>query len=37
MDLVSAIVISYTSTFGVFIAVSAYVKIKKYIIEKYYD
>ena len=37
MDLASAIIVSYSVNFGLFVAVTAYVEIKNYIIEKYYS
>ncbi len=35
MDIATAIIVSYSYSFGVFVAVTAYVEIKNYIIEKY--
>lgn len=37
MDIASAIIVSYSVSFGVFVAISTYVEIKNYIIEKYYS
>jgi hypothetical protein len=37
MDLATAIIVSYSVNFGLFVAVATYVEIKKYIIEKYYS
>jgi hypothetical protein len=37
MDLVTAIFVSYSSSLGLFAAITVYVEIKNYIIEKYYS
>ena len=37
MDLATAMIVSYTSTIGLFATVYVYTEIKKYIIKKYYD
>ena len=37
MDLATAMIVSYTSTIGLFATVYVYTEIKKFIIKKYYD
>jgi len=37
MDIVSGIIIGYSSSFGAFVVISLYKEIKDYIVEKYYS
>ncbi len=37
MDIVSGIIIGYSSSFGAFVVISLYKEIKDYITEKYYS
>jgi len=37
MDIVTALFVSYSASFGVYLTITTYVEIKNYIIDKYYS